>query len=210
MAASVTDWVSASVLTLLAAAVGINVARGTFPDWLRAKFLLTAGLPAFVGLPADPGEGLTPKTPIPDTNLNPNSSQRYADPLPSGSLMSGWGACRSGLTCSAPCCRRHKGIDLGAPSGTPVLSIAAGRVSAAGTGSGGCGLRVSVTHDDGSRAVYCHLSAVGTSRGARIAGPGVVVGRVGNTGNATRSSPHLHFELHIGGRAVDPTRLIGR
>ena len=208
--ASVTEWVSVSALTLIATAAGINVARGTFRPWVRAKFLLTAATPSVVVITNNPGQGLTPVTPISPANINPDSSRRYSDPLPGGRLISAFGVCRTGLTCTGPCCRRHKGIDIAAPTGTPVLAVATGRVAAAGSvGSGGCGLRVRVNNSDGSKALYCHLSSVMVSTGNATTA-GVPVGRVGNTGNATNTTPHLHFELHIAGRAVDPTRLVGR
>ncbi len=210
--ATATDWVASSALALIAAAVGINIARGTLPEWLRAKFLLTAVPPLVPVVGASETslgfiEGRAIEGPV--FNPNPGSSRRYSDPFPTGRLISGWWDCRTGITCSGPCCRRHKGIDLAGPSGTPVYSIAPGRIIAAGTGSGGCGLRVNIANDDGTRAVYCHLSATMVAAGDRIA-RGIAVGRVGTTGNATGTTPHLHFEIHIGGQAVDPTRLIGR
>lgn len=210
--ATVTDWVSFSALALIASAVGINTARGTLPDWLRAKFLLEQPPPAVIGIPENIGAPFPPPTtPIPPMNPNPGGGGgRYADPAPGARLISGFGACRTGITCSGPCCRRHKGIDLAAASGTPVYSIAPGRVSSVFNQSGSCGLGVTIRHGDGSEALYCHLSSRMVSRGQTIPAAGVPVGRVGNTGNATGTTPHLHFEIRTGGRSVDPTRLIGR
>lgn len=209
--ATVTDWVSSSALALIGAAVGINTARGTLPEWLRAKFLLEQPPPAVVGIPETIGPSMPPpKTPVSPTNPNPGGGGgQYADPLPSGSLISEFGACRSGITCSGACCRKHKGIDLAAPAGTPVYAIAPGKVASTFNQQKACGRGVIVRHDDGTEALYCHLSSITTRVGLRVQ-QGTPVGRVGNTGNATGTTPHLHFEIRRGGRSVDPTRLIGR
>lgn len=94
----------------------------------------------------------------------------------------------------------HKGIDLGAPTGTPIHAVRAGRVIFAGP-HGGHGNLVEVDHGNGVITRYAHCSQIGVVEGQQI-GENEVVGLVGNTGHST--GPHLHFEVHVDGRAVDP------
>jgi murein DD-endopeptidase MepM/ murein hydrolase activator NlpD len=97
--------------------------------------------------------------------------------------------------------RFHTGIDFTASSGANVRAAASGRVVHAGWDSGGYGYLVTLSHGDGVRTMYAHLSAVLVHRGQRIAA-GVRLGRVGATGHAF--GPHLHFEVRVRGAAVDP------
>ena len=98
--------------------------------------------------------------------------------------------------------RAHNGVDYGAPSGAPVMSVSAGVVSFAGWTSGG-GRTVRVRHTSGYESEYMHLSAIaaGIRPGARV-GQGELVGNVGRTGLAT--APHLHYGLRRDGRYVNP------
>jgi len=95
----------------------------------------------------------------------------------------------------------HPGLDLPAPTGTPVGAAAAGRVVFAGYDAGGYGKLVEVAHGGGVVSMYAHLSAFSVGVGRSVA-PGTRVGRVGSTGEA--SGPHLHFEVRVRGAAVDP------
>jgi Peptidase family M23/Putative peptidoglycan binding domain len=98
--------------------------------------------------------------------------------------------------------RFHAGLDLLAPMGTPVAAAAPGRVAYAGRIAGGWGRLVVVAHVRGVRTMYAHLSAVAVGVGDRV-GAGAHVGAVGASGNAT--GPHLHFEVRLGGAALDPS-----
>jgi murein DD-endopeptidase MepM/ murein hydrolase activator NlpD len=98
--------------------------------------------------------------------------------------------------------RFHAGIDLLAGAGTAVRAAAPGRVAYAGRIVGGWGKLVVVAHTHGVRTLYAHLSAVAVDVGDRV-GTGSRVGAVGASGNA--SGPHLHFEVRLGGAAVDPS-----
>ena len=117
-----------------------------------------------------------------------------ACPLLGSAYGDSWGGPRSGG-------RRHEGVDMLAPTGTPLYAAASGLVNFKQNTLGG--LAVSLTADNGNRYYYAHLSQYeGTSR--RVA-QGDVIGYVGDTGNAT-GIPHLHFEIHPGGGlAVNPT-----
>jgi murein DD-endopeptidase MepM/ murein hydrolase activator NlpD len=96
----------------------------------------------------------------------------------------------------------HAGIDLLAGAGTAVRAAAPGRVAYAGRIAGGWGKLVVVAHTRRVRTLYAHLSAVAVDVGERV-GTGSRLGAVGASGNAT--GPHLHFEVRLGGAAVDPT-----
>jgi murein DD-endopeptidase MepM/ murein hydrolase activator NlpD len=94
----------------------------------------------------------------------------------------------------------HTGIDLAAPAGTAVHAAAAG-VAFAGLDPGRAGIYVAVMVDPHVRVLYCHLLRALVAAGETVA-PGDVIGEVGSTGLATGA--HLHFEVQVDGRAVDP------
>ena len=96
--------------------------------------------------------------------------------------------------------RMHAGIDLPKPHGSPVMSSGAGRVVFAGR-NGGYGNMVEINHGGGMSTRYGHLSSIEVLRSSFVEG-GQLIGRVGSTGRSTGS--HLHYELRINGRAVDP------
>lgn len=98
--------------------------------------------------------------------------------------------------------RAHKGIDLGAPMGTPVVSVANATVAYSGWRNG-YGNVIELRHSSDISTVYGHLSAfaVGLHTGARVR-QGDVIGYVGMTGLAT--GPHLHYEFKIDGVQHDP------
>lgn len=94
----------------------------------------------------------------------------------------------------------HSGVDLAAPVGTAVHVAASGRARW-GFDAGGAGLYVVVDGGEGTRVLYCHLSGVDVGEGESVTA-GQVIGEVGSTGLAT--GPHLHLEVQIYGRPVDP------
>ena len=105
--------------------------------------------------------------------------------------------------------RFHSGLDIAAPSGSPVVATGAGTVISAGW-NGGYGKAVIIQHGETQQTLYGHLSEVSVQAGQTIA-QGTVIGLVGSTGNST--GPHLHFESrmpNIAGAwsAVDPTQEI--
>jgi peptidoglycan hydrolase-like protein with peptidoglycan-binding domain len=95
----------------------------------------------------------------------------------------------------------HTGIDFPADTGTAVVAAGRGCVSSAGFDSGGYGNLVVIQHRAGMTSWYAHLSRIAVKPGQCVVA-GNLIGRVGATGHAT--GPHLHFELRVGGAAVDP------
>ncbi|MFQ5536053.1 MAG: M23 family metallopeptidase [Gemmatimonadota bacterium] len=99
----------------------------------------------------------------------------------------------------------HRGVDLAAPSGTPVHAMAAGRVRFAGT-MRGYGKVIWLDHGGSVLSVYAHLSEIRVQPGRRVRA-GEVIGLTGSSGDVT--APHLHFEVWRWGREVDPAPLLG-
>lgn len=98
----------------------------------------------------------------------------------------------------------HTGIDFRAPSGQPARATAAGKVISAGY-EGGYGNMVEIDHGGGITTRFAHLSKIIAKKGQTIA-KGDVVGNTGNTGRST--GPHLHYEIRVNGRAIDPMNFI--
>lgn len=96
--------------------------------------------------------------------------------------------------------RMHEGIDIAIPTGTPVGAAAPGTVIHAGW-LGGYGNLVVVDHGGGLSTAYAHNSSISVSVGQSV-GTGTVLALAGSTGNS--SGPHVHFEVRVGGNAVDP------
>ncbi len=94
----------------------------------------------------------------------------------------------------------HPGMDLVAPSGTPIFASAGGRVVQAGP-HGGYGNAIDIQHSNGVVTRYGHTSKIFVKTGD-IVMPGQEIGEIGSTGRST--GPHLHFEVIIDGTQVNP------
>jgi murein DD-endopeptidase MepM/ murein hydrolase activator NlpD len=101
--------------------------------------------------------------------------------------------------------RLHAGIDIAAPSGTPIGAAIAGTVIYAGWQSG-YGNVVILSHGGGLSTLYGHQSRLGVSLG-QVVGQGQIIGYVGTTGHST--GPHVHFETRYGGVARNPRGCLG-
>ncbi len=94
----------------------------------------------------------------------------------------------------------HSGLDFRGPTGAPIYAAANGRISFIGMKSG-YGKVVEITHGNGLMTRYAHMSRFNARPGQTVEA-GEIIGAIGSTGRST--GPHLHFEVRIHGRAVNP------
>lgn len=94
----------------------------------------------------------------------------------------------------------HAGLDFRAPTGAPIYAAARGRISFVGRkqGYGNC---IEIDHGNGLMTRYAHMSRFRVEAGQRVQ-PGDVIGAIGSTGRST--GPHLHFEVRVNNRPVNP------
>lgn len=112
--------------------------------------------------------------------------------------------------------RGHKGVDMSTSAGTPVYPMAPGTVTQVSTTKIG-GNNVSIKHSNTLSTYYAHMATINVHPGDKV-DTNTVIGTVGNSGNAGdmdnpsvttesgRTFPHLHFEVHANGTAVDPAK----
>lgn len=124
------------------------------------------------------------------------------NPVPNGQFRSGFGARRHPILGYV---KMHTGVDWAAPRGTPIIASGNGVVEKAGW-AGGYGRQTIIRHANGYETSYNHQSSIakGVVPGARVR-QGQVIGYVGSSGLAT--GDHLHYELIVNGRKVDPMRV---
>lgn len=96
--------------------------------------------------------------------------------------------------------RPHEGIDVTAPTGTPIVAPAAGKVVRAGL-ERGFGNVVEIDHGNGIRTKFAHCSRIAVRVGQQVT-RNQLIAAVGSTGLST--APHLHYEIHVNGKPVDP------
>lgn len=125
------------------------------------------------------------------------------DPVESMRLSSGYGKRRAPTRGAS---RNHQGIDIPGPVGTPIYATADGIVGRA-QWAGGYGKLVELEHGNEIQTRYGHLSALNVTFGQRVQ-KGDLIGYMGSTGRSTGS--HLHYEVRIGGAAVNPTSFLGQ
>ena len=100
----------------------------------------------------------------------------------------------------------HKGEDVAAPLGTPIMAARSGTVISAGWNSGGYGNMTIIDHGDGTTSLYAHQNSISVYSGQYVSG-GQGIGYVGSTGDST--GPHLHFVILVGGVAYMPSGWFG-
>jgi murein DD-endopeptidase MepM/ murein hydrolase activator NlpD len=98
----------------------------------------------------------------------------------------------------------HSGLDIVASRGTSIKAAATGYVSEAGYNSS-MGYYIKISHGNGFTTVYMHCQKLSVSRGQTVT-KGQTIATVGSTGTST--GPHLHYEIHIHGTPVNPSRFI--
>jgi murein DD-endopeptidase MepM/ murein hydrolase activator NlpD len=101
--------------------------------------------------------------------------------------------------------RFHHGVDLAAPSGTPIYATRSGVVTTASYEAGGAGNYVSINHKDGFSSIYMHMTRYVVYAGQYVYA-GQVIGYCGSTGAST--GPHLHFGIYYNGSSVNPANYI--
>ncbi len=100
----------------------------------------------------------------------------------------------------------HNGIDIAAPTGTPIVASGDGIVTAIST-KGAYGLLVEINHGSGFTTRYAHLSKFAVKKGDKIK-RNQLIGYVGSTGRST--GPHLHYEIRVNGVATNPYKFIAK
>ena len=125
-----------------------------------------------------------------------------ATPLDSARITSSFGRRRHPILGYS---KMHRGVDFGAPTGTPIRAAGDGTVVSRGW-KGAYGRYIRIRHRDGYQTAYAHLSryAKGIRQGQRVK-QGQVIGYVGSSGRST--GPHLHYEVLVNGRQVNPMKL---
>jgi hypothetical protein len=126
------------------------------------------------------------------------ASNALVRPVTGAKLVDTWGAARSGG-------RRHEGIDIMAPEGSPIHAVAGGTIVQGFQNQYG-GVVVRIQGDDGRFYYYAHLTPGSTDHlrvGQRVQ-TGQVIGGVGHTGNAQGTPDHLHFQVRENGQWVNP------
>ncbi|MFN0023789.1 MAG: peptidoglycan DD-metalloendopeptidase family protein [Parvularculaceae bacterium] len=123
-------------------------------------------------------------------------------PIDGARLSSGFGTRRHPILGYA---KAHKGVDFAASRGTPIMAAGDGVIEKAGP-FGTFGNYIRIRHAQGYKTAYAHMNSIkkGVRAGARVR-QGEVIGTVGSTGRST--GPHLHYEVHLKDRAVNPQSL---
>ena len=185
----------------MTATVHLQTQEETLPVQIRVgRALDFEGRPVFAGKSAfsEIASIATFSTTRPAMRRAPgNISLKSEMPLIRGALTSGFGMRTHPLLGGV---RMHSGIDLAAPTGSPILATSDGVVGQAGW-KGRYGLFVALEHTGGLETRYGHMSQLAVTSGQAVR-KGDVIGYVGSTGRST--GPHLHYEMRVNGVPVRP------
>jgi beta-lactamase regulating signal transducer with metallopeptidase domain len=127
------------------------------------------------------------------------------NPLPEGRISWQWGDGRDPWSGDPVF---HRGVDLAAPAGTPIVAPAAGTVTVATADyepSPSSGTVAILDHGGGLKTFYAHLGSLTVAAGERVSA-GQTIAEVGSTGKST--GPHLHFEVRLDGESQDPAQFV--
>ena len=136
------------------------------------------------------------------------SSAAVSSPSTSGFICPLAGKSKANITTGYHGYAGHTGVDFACSSGTPIMAAKGGKVvisTALRNSSGGYrsyGNYVVISHGDGTMTLYAHMNSRAVESGATVS-QGQTIGYVGSTGNST--GPHLHFEVRVNGKCVNPT-----
>jgi murein DD-endopeptidase MepM/ murein hydrolase activator NlpD len=184
----------------LAAAYGVDVSTLLGFNGVRGP-QLTPG--TVLVIPVDPAKGPNLSTGVPADPVEPD---QFTCPIAGGQIVQPFGPTTFALEPSFDgYLHFHKGIDVVAGYGTPIVAAAGGKVTAVGY-EGAFGIRVEVTDSFGLVEIYAHESQGAVTVGQEVQ-QGERVGYVGSTGLSI--GPHLHFQLEVGGMPTAPGSLIG-
>ena len=167
------------------------------PPGVPVRVALYAGLLTALGLTAAAASSLTAQA---DSRVTGAGSRAPgALPVRTGAVAASFEIAEEGANK-----RSHSGVDIAAPAGTPVYSWQDGVVVLAGPRKG-CGMAVVLQHWQGTRSLYCNLDKLRVTAGEGV-GRDQSLGEVADLG--ARKKAHLHFEIEIDGRNVDPARQV--
>ena len=149
-----------------------------------------------------------PVTQIPETEVSAEESSEFIVPLDDFTRTQGFGCS------SLPFysfneeygCPLHNGLDLAAPSGTPLHAAAAGTVITSGWCNCGLGYYVEIDHGDGVHTLYGHMRGQPSVSAGQQVSQGEAIGEVGSTGIST--GPHVHFMVTVDGVARNPENFL--
>jgi Peptidase family M23/Chitinase class I len=158
-----------------------------WPAALLAGALVMGGVATTAAAQVPPPPAPTPVAPPPDNT--------FPVPVPyEVSFTDSWHACRDG------CARQHKGNDLMAAEGTPAVAVETGIIAKVdNTDDGLGGLTLWLRGDSGVAYYYAHNAQNLVTEGQRV-GRGQMIARVGHTGNARTTPPHIHFQINLCGQ----------
>jgi murein DD-endopeptidase MepM/ murein hydrolase activator NlpD len=139
-----------------------------------------------------------------DAPSAPNEDTGFVLPLTGYRFTQDFGCSSLGFYSYDPSwgCSVHDGVDLAAPSGTPLVAVADGDVVAAGWCDCGLGYYVEIDHGDGLHTVYGHMASQPYVSVGQAVAQGETIGPVGSTGLST--GPHVHFMVRQDGATQDP------
>ncbi len=186
---------------------GLAVRRNVFASARGARAAVLARVNTQAGTIKTRLDGLEGDQAAIERRIQAASASANAASLPAGPIRGGgtfiWPI--NGVITSPFCERRsyeacHPGMDIAAPTGTPIRAAAAGRVILASY-TGGYGNYTCIQHSASLSSCYGHQSSIAVSVGQSVS-QGQVIGAVGSTGHST--GPHLHFEARVNGGVVNP------